>query len=66
MRGALSTCFDTSLLERKTSTTLGGTAMSNTDEERHEPTGTYANRGIQYPIRWRKGYRNSDQKPGPY
>ncbi len=23
--------------------------MSNTDEERHEPTGTYANRGIPLP-----------------
>ena len=40
--------------------------MSNTDEERHELTGTYANRGRQYPIRWRKGYRNSDQEPGPF
>ena len=39
--------------------------MSNTDEERHEPTGTYANRERQYLIRWRKGYRNSDQEPGP-
>jgi DNA-binding transcriptional regulator YiaG len=31
---------------RKTSSRIGGSAMSNIDDERHEPTGTYANRGI--------------------
>jgi hypothetical protein len=33
--------------------------MSNTDEERHEPTGTYANRGIPLP-----GLRPAHQQPG--
>jgi hypothetical protein len=33
--------------------------MSNTDEERHEPTGTYANRGIPLP-----GLRPAHQRLG--
>ncbi len=33
--------------------------MSNTDEERHEPTGTYANRGIPLP-----GLRIAPQRLG--
>jgi DNA-binding XRE family transcriptional regulator len=45
---------------RKTSTRVGGTAMSNTDDERHEPTVTYANRGIPLfglrPARQRLGF----------
>ena len=59
MSGTPSTYFHASLLERKISTRLGGTAMSNTDEERQEPTGTYANRGIPLP-----GLRPAHQRLG--
>lgn len=44
---------------RKTLTRLGGTALSSADEERHEPTGTYANRGIPLP-----GLRPARQRLG--
>ena len=38
---------------------LGGTALSNTDDKRHEPTEPYANRGIPLP-----GLRPARQRLG--